>query len=80
MKIQLLFFAELREIFGPSRLLDVEEDATIGEVVKHLADESDHFYSKRSSLIFAVNENFETAEKKLKNSDELAFMMPMSGG
>ncbi|MBI3252453.1 MAG: MoaD/ThiS family protein [Candidatus Omnitrophica bacterium] len=80
MKIKILFFAELREIFGGSRFIDVREDLTVGEVVDLLEDELNQSYSKRDSLIYAVNENFETTDKKLKNLDELALMTPMSGG
>ena len=80
MKIKIVFFAELKEIFGQSRLIDLDEGSTIREVVDLLAGESDRFYSKKTSLVYAVNENFETTEKKLKNSDELALMTPLSGG
>ena len=80
MKIKILFFSELREIFGSSRLMDIPESLTVEEVVNLLAGESHEFFSKRVSLLYAVNENFETSGKKLKNQDELALMMPMSGG
>ena len=80
MRIKILFFAELKEIFGQSRLIDIEEGSTVGEVVDLLAGESNRLHSKKTSLVYAVNENFETAEKKLKNDDELALMTPLSGG
>ena len=80
MKIKVLFFAQLREIFGPSRPMDVREDSTIEEVVNLLAVESGRLFSKKTSLVYAVNENFETAEKRLKDRDELALMTPVSGG
>ena len=80
MRIKILFFAELREIFGSSRLIDIQEGSTIEEIVNLLAGESRELFLKKVSLLFAVNENFETSEKKLKNHDELALMTPMSGG
>ena len=80
MKIKILFFAGLKDIFGQSRLIDIKEGSTIGEVVDLLADESAPFCLKKDSLVFALNENFETAERKLENHDELALMTPMSGG
>ena len=80
MRIKILFFAELKEIFGQSRLIDIEEGSTIGEVVNLLAGESDRLYSKKASLVYAVNETFEAPEKKLKDQDELALMTPVSGG
>ncbi len=80
MKVKIFFFAELKEILGSSRFLEVQEGSTIEEVVNLLAGEFTPLFSKKNSLIYAVNENFETNEKKLKNHDELALMMPMSGG
>ena len=80
MKIKILFFAELKEIFGQSRFIDIQEGSTIGEIVDLLAGESGRLYSTKTSLVYAVNENFETAETKLRNGDELALMTPMSGG
>ncbi len=80
MKVKILFFAELKEIFGQFRLVDIQEGTTIGEVVDLLASESDQLCLKKDSLVYAVNENIETTEKKLENDDELALMTPVSGG
>ena len=80
MKIKIVFFAELKEIFGQSRVIDLHEGSTIGEIVDLLAGESDRFYSKKTSLVCAVNETFEMPEKELKDRDELALMTPMYGG
>ena len=80
MTVKVLFFAGLGEIFGPSRFLDLEEGSTVGEVVNRLAVEFDRFHPEKGSLVYAVNESFETEEKSLKDRDELALMTPMSGG
>ena len=80
MKINVLFFAGLKEIFGRSRFIEVEEGSTIEEVMDLLESESGQSCSKKDFLVYAVNENFETSKKKLKNDDELALMTPMSGG
>ena len=80
MKIKILFFAGLKEIFGPSRFLETREIQTIGEIVDLLTAESGKFFLEKTSLIYAVNENFESIEKKLENGDELALMTPLSGG
>ncbi|MBI3315429.1 MAG: MoaD/ThiS family protein [Candidatus Omnitrophica bacterium] len=79
-RIKVLFFAELGEIFGRARFIDIKEGSTVGEVVDLLAAESDRLYPKEPALIYAVNANLETREKKLKDRDELALMTPMSGG
>lgn len=80
MKVNVLFFAELGEMFGSHRLVDAPDGATVGEIADIFSQESERFFLQRSSLIYAVNENFETAEKKLADQDRLAIMTPMSGG
>ena len=80
MKIRVLFFAELREIFGGHRLVEIPEGASVQETVNQLTASSDKFSNEKWPLVYAVNEEFETADKKLKEGDHLALMTPMSGG
>ena len=81
MKIKLLFFARLKEIFGDSwRWMEVDDGSSIAEVLERLVEESGELSLKEMPLLFAVNENFETSEKKLASHDQLALMTPMSGG
>ena len=80
MKIRVLFFAELKEIFGAARFMEVSEGASVRETVNQLTASSDKFSNGKWPLVYAVNEEFETADKKLKEGDHLAVMMPMSGG
>ncbi|MBI4432335.1 MAG: MoaD/ThiS family protein [Candidatus Omnitrophica bacterium] len=79
MRIKVIFFAELKEMFGSSCLVDIREGATIQDAV-HLLAQSGRFPLNAASLRYALNENFETPDKKLSNNDELALMTPMSGG
>ena len=81
MKVKILFFAELREIFGKrEQWFDVREGLSVNEFVEGLVSESPDAVSKRSSLIFAVNENFADGRETLKDQDVLALMTPMAGG
>ena len=81
MKIKVLFFARLKEIFGQSyRMITVNDGASINEVVWFLSRESKELSKNEVPLIYAVNENFEEGDKILKTCDELAIMTPMSGG
>ena len=80
MKVQVLFFARLREIFGESRFVDIPEGSRVGEVIERLAGECADPAFEKLPLRFAVNENFETADCELKDRDRLALMTPMSGG
>ena len=81
MKIKVLFFARLKEIFGQSyRIVDVNDGASIHEVVWLLSQESKELSKNEIPLVYAVNEDFEEGDKMLKPFDELAIMTPMSGG
>ncbi len=73
MRIQLLFFAELRERFGSRIDTDVAEGARAGEIARQ-------YDLAGLPLLFAVNESFVSAETTLQENDTLAFLMPMSGG
>ena len=60
--------------------MDVPEGSRVGEVAERLVEECDEPTLKEIPIIFAVNENFETSDRKLKDQDELAIMTPLSGG
>jgi molybdopterin converting factor small subunit len=80
MKIEVLFFAELGEIFGSHRWVDAGEGTTVGDIADIFFRESERFLLKKDFLVYAVNENFETPDKKLAERDRVAIMTPMSGG
>ena len=81
MTIKVLFFAKLKEIFGQSyRIVTVKDGTSIDEVVWILGQESEALSKHEIPLIYAVNENFETGERQLRDQDQLAIMTPMSGG
>ena len=89
MRIKVLFFSQLKEIFGEAcRFIEVPDGSCIREVVERLFRESAKSEILRFAqddgnsipVIFAVNENYETAEKKLIDGDDLAIMTPVSGG
>lgn len=80
MKIQVLFFAELREVFGSHHSLVVPDKIKADEVTDYFSHGSKEYFFKKQSLVYAVNENFVTPEKELKEGDCLAILTPMSGG
>jgi molybdopterin converting factor small subunit len=82
MKIKLLFFGRMRDVFeGVSPVLDVPEGATVGDAVRLLAGaRAGENTLDETPAVYAVNEKFETGEKALRDGDELALMTPMSGG
>ena len=81
MKIKVLFFARLKEMFGEtSRWVEVPEGSCVRELLEYLTESGAEHVLNEVPLVFAVNENFETDERRLKDRDELAIMTPMSGG
>ena len=60
MRIKIIFFAQLRDLFGSdSKEIDVEDGATIIEVVSSILSESNAEKARALPLRFAVNECFE---------------------
>lgn len=80
MKVRVLFFAELKELFGDHRWVEMPDGLSVGEAALRLTGSSDKWMPEKRSLVYAVNENFENSDKKLQDGDCLAIMTPMSGG
>ena len=81
MRVEVLFFAELKEMFGGSRLsLELAEGSSVDEALERLAELQTDRRFQGLPLIFAVNKDFETGGRKLEDRDRLAVMTPMSGG
>lgn len=81
MRVDVLFFAQLKEATGKERLsFDVDEGMRIQDLVERLMSEPRFSRCRELPLVYAVNETFEGAEKKLADHDRLAIMTPMSGG
>ena len=80
MKIQILFFAQLRETAGYEQAeLEMREGMTVGCVARDIFSASlKEFYGL--PVRFAVNENFVAEETILHNGDRLAFIPPVAGG
>lgn len=73
MKINVLFFAQLREKFGSNSVLDLPEGSRIEDAARVLD-------LGALPLLFAVNEDFAEPNQALAPGDTLAFLMPVSGG
>jgi molybdopterin converting factor small subunit len=81
MKVKVLFFAQLRDVFGEAEtFVDAEEGATAGELSRTLLNGLSPAELTGIPLLLAVNENFVEPEDVLKNGDTLALMTPVSGG
>ena len=81
MKIRVLFFAQLREAFGKEEcIVETKEGITAEGLVRLLIRQAGLRQLATLSLLYAVNEQFENGDKRLKDQDILAVMMPVAGG
>ena len=81
MLIRVLFFASYRELLGSGELfLEVQEPATVSDLLQGLWDRGDPFLSLPAAPVVAVNREFATLGTGLKDGDEVAFVPPVAGG
>ncbi len=81
MKINILLFANLREIAKQSSLqLDVSEKAIVNDVIDILKKEIPDIAPYFESIMIAVNMSYVENSYKLNNNDEMALIPPASGG
>lgn len=81
MKIEALFFASARDAVGTaSRTLEVEAGSSVRDVFELLAAAHPALHAARTSLRFAVNEDFADVDRELSDGDCLALLPPVSGG
>jgi molybdopterin synthase catalytic subunit len=81
MRIEVLFFGQLKDMIGLARdELEVEEGASLETVFRHYASQSPKLEAMASSIAMARNERFAPPNEALKDGDEVAMMPPVSGG
>lgn len=84
MKVNVLFFASLKEDLGVSEIeLDVAECAGRSDLFDSLTNElgTDNVAPLMvDSISIAINRNIEKGEFILKSGDEIAFLPPITGG
>jgi len=80
-KVELLFFAQLREALGKDReVLELEGERTIDEVVAALRGRAEWQGVASLPLTFAVNERVVSGAHTLRDGERLAILTPVSGG
>ncbi|MEX0300274.1 MAG: molybdopterin converting factor subunit 1 [Kordiimonas sp.] len=83
--MQLVYFSRVREQIGlGDELFELPNDvSTVAELVAVLAERSDGYATALSDMTFirvAVNQTHVGLDHPLKNSDEVAFFPPVTGG
>jgi len=81
MRVRVLFFGMLKDLAGKSSdALDMDENATVGDVLERCAEQIPRFKEALPSLAVAVNQQYAGAETALNSNDEVALLPPVSGG
>lgn len=81
MKIEVLYFAHLRDAFATgSETLTVPDGGTVGDALDVLAKRGEWKAVSAIPLSFAVNERVVDRGHTLNDGDRLALLAPLSGG
>jgi molybdopterin synthase catalytic subunit len=81
MRVKVLFFGVLKDIVGTAEdTIEMAPGATLDSLFATYADRFETLRNSRSSILFARNRDFATAETGLADNDEIAFLPPVSGG
>jgi MoaE-MoaD fusion protein len=81
MQIRVLFFGILKDLAGkPSDLLDLPENATLGDVLNYYEQAIPRLKATKASLAMSVNQEYAGPGTRLKAGDEVALLPPVSGG
>ncbi|RRZ92964.1 molybdopterin synthase sulfur carrier subunit [Erwinia sp. 198] len=80
--INVLFFAQVRELVGTDSISVTEDYANVEALRTALAQRDDRWSLALSSdkLLAAVNQTLVSAQHPLKAGDEVAFFPPVTGG
>ena len=80
-RIELLFFAQIREALGREReRLEIEDGTTVDDVVGRLRSRPEWRDVDSLPLRFAVNERIVDGDHRLSDGERLALLTPVSGG
>jgi len=71
----------LKDLAGKSSdVLDLDEGATVGDALRHCAEQIPKLKNSLASLAVAVNQQYVGVETPLNSNDEVALLPPVSGG
>ncbi len=81
MKVTVRFFALYRELVGVREtVVELAEGSTALELWQRFADGHPQLAANLPHTRFAVNGEYSSAEVRLHEGDEVAFIPPVSGG
>ena len=81
MKIKVKFFAILRERAGTAEVTkDIRDGSTVMDLWQTLQQDFPKLNVEGIRLLYAVNQNYVSADFELSDQDEVVFIPPVSGG
>ncbi len=81
MKIKVLYFSSIKDkLKKKEELLDINENASLKEVISLLKEKYPNIAESLDKSMFAVNEEYADKNTKLKEGDTVAVIPPVSGG
>lgn len=81
MKVRVKFFAILRERAGAAEIAkDIPAGSTVADLWRALQKEYPKLDVPGIRLLYAVNQNYVSADQPLQENDEVVFVPPVSGG
>lgn len=80
--IQVLFFAQVKELVGTASLTLEGEFQSAEDIRKHLAEKGDKWALalEQGKLLVAINQTISELSSPVKAGDEVAFFPPVTGG
>jgi molybdopterin synthase catalytic subunit len=81
MQVRVLFFGMLKDLAGKAEdVLEIPDQANIGDVVEVYATQIPRLRSIMASLAVSLNQEYAKPAAKLSPGDEIGFLPPVSGG
>jgi molybdopterin converting factor subunit 1 len=81
MKVKVKLFAILRERAGTAEVIkEIEEGSTVADLWAALQQDYPKLAVPGVRLLYAVNQDYVKPDCVLKDSDEVVFIPPVSGG
>jgi molybdopterin converting factor subunit 1 len=81
MKVKVKLFAILRERAGAAEITkEIQEGSTVADLWAALQQDYPKLAVPGIRLLYAVNQDYVSPDRVLRNSDEVVFVPPVSGG